>query len=186
MPVMTFSLKGTKELQEDLAGLTARMRGSIMKEAVNEAAQIVLKQMEKDAPKLTGELGMHMETLKAHMYRHQAWAGVGPAKNVYYYLRDGEVALDHWMTQKLTNLSRIAKSWGGKDVKVKDGKTTKIFVRTIAHWIEYGHGKVPPNPFLRRAFDATTDACLDKMEEVVRERVEKSWKDGRVSHSNSR
>ena len=138
-------LRGFAELDRELSKLPVKIQQKVLKKTVREGAKVVQKAARKNAPVSSNRLpGMKYEYPSGHL-----------RKNIKVRA----------MTKR--DLSQYGNAKDMVGVKVTLGKGA-----WYGSMVEFGHklsrnkkqfGHVPPNPFMRRAFDSNKQQVLAKM-----------------------
>lgn len=133
-PFVTCSISGLDVIQRELERMGMPLAKKILKTSLQEGADPILKEMQREAPKDTGFLDEHFNVKLSIKGKEIAGAAyVGPQGHMDYPLKGGRY----------------------KDKINSRGKTYKsgrISVTAVARFFEYGTEKMPAYPFMSRSF----------------------------------
>lgn len=154
----TFKLEGFKELDKALGELPKRTGKNVLRRVLKKAAEPILDAMTANAPRDTGVLVSKIAesgTLSANERKgHVAeFLGIG----------DGG--------QKI-----FGKQAARNYVEIHVGSSGKKQNSPVPMWIEFGTSELPPQPFMRPAWESNKDRALNIIKIELAGEIEKAAK----------
>ena len=150
MPDFTWRIEGLADLQRQLEDELPKVAKRVVRDAVNEGAEMMLDSMHREAPRNTkgdlaappGFLGDHLDKdVRVSRNDLAATARVGAKANAHYPSRRG-----------------------GKG---------RVSVASVARFLEFGTSKMSANPFMTRSFDSIIKRLADLVAEKIQEGLAK-------------
>ncbi len=141
---LNVTLQGLNALQARLDRLEPALRKRILRPAVTAAARPVRQAAKQGAPVRFGWLKRSLD-MKAVSYKETAVAVVGPRSRTQFVRYE----------------------------KTATGRLIKVVPANYAHLVEFGTTHSRSNPFLQRAWDAQVTAASSKLDEKIREGLER-------------
>lgn len=196
MAVFTVKVHGLKELQDALKQLPPNVEKRFVRTAVREAAMPILHAARSNAPRDTGLLVSSLKVTTGFSKRKGLMtARVGTREGDYrgdtFY--GSFIEYGHWSGSRGGKANAIAKSVA-RDLRRQSRKAGGLaasgterrnkqeeFFRSEGMRKAMGvkvkpRTWVPPQPYLRPAFDENKGRAVDIFKRVLRERIEAYWK----------
>lgn len=154
MSTVEFSISTDfSDIEQGLAGLTARMAKKAVDGAITYAKTPMLKDAQEKAAKAEAD--------------HRMEYGDG-----YVDVHPGLLKESiKWRKLKAKELQELGASAGGA-IYIGKGKTQKLYPR-YWHFIEYGTSAFAPAPYFRPAFEQNKQLFLDRFCQKLRQNIDK-------------
>ena len=154
MSTVEFSISTDfSDIEQGLAGLTARMAKKAVDGAITYAKTPMLKDAQEKSAK--AEAGHRMEYGDGYVDVHPG------------LLKESI----KWRKLKAKELQELGASAGGA-IYIGKGKTQKLYPR-YWHFVEFGTSALAPAPYFRPAFEQNKQLFLDRFCQKLRQNIDK-------------
>lgn len=170
-------LQGFVELAEALKGLPDNINKNALRAAVGAGAAVVRNEAKRRAPVATGVLrrAMYSKQIRelSSLTRQVVYVGARQGKK-YQKIGKKQRSQDAFYA-RFIEFGHYTRPAGGGRLKRGRGRNAALLAGIQSGAVRW----VPPQPFLRPAFDAKKQAAIDAMAEKIRERLDRFRARGR-------
>jgi len=171
-----FSIDGIPELAKKLDGISEVVAGPIAGEALEAGGEIIAAQAEENIHSVTGALAADVVVVtRAKSEQGQRYVLIGPGFDKENFRRSvqrrGRYANEAPAADQTTNpgvyglFDEIGHGPPGVHADRQRAKRS-------GKQIEFGDNETPPHPWLGPAFETREEEALEKVAEVIKERLE--------------